>query len=76
MRVGDVRRMRHRLKCLGVLELEVWCAGLEDALQTHDAAILQAVDAFLSLEVPDMLAMMEGVLPRPVLLTPWLKCRV
>jgi len=70
----DVRRLRHRLKRLGMLELDVWLSGLDVALcEQRDKDVIFAINQLLMRESPELLAMMEGRLATPAILRPWLK---
>ncbi len=67
----DVRRLRYRLRRLGMLELEHWLAPLlrisdEDALWVEIARLLE-------MEIPELEAMMRGRREIPVVLRPWLR---
>jgi len=68
----NIRRLQHRLKCLGMAELDAWVAGLESALQTRDSDIVAAVDDLLQQESPELLLMMAQKKSVPDVLKPWL----
>ena len=69
----DVRRLRYRLKRQGMLELDAWLSGLDDALLCHDADVISAMNDMLSCEVPVLLEMMHGDMPIPDILRIYLK---
>jgi len=68
----NIRRLRHRLKCLGMAELDVWVAGLDDALQTRDVEVVEAIDQLLQRESPELLYMMDHQDEIPDILRVWL----
>jgi len=61
----DVRRLRYRLKRQGMLELDAWMSGLQEALLSYDEAVVFAMNDLLLCEVPELLAMMHGDIPVP-----------
>ncbi|MBL1351939.1 MAG: succinate dehydrogenase assembly factor 2 [Zetaproteobacteria bacterium] len=67
-----IRRLHHRLKCLGMTELDVWLAPLDEALLLRDPVIIEAVDQLLQLESPQLLQMMGCEDDMPSLLKQWL----
>ncbi len=69
----DVRRLRYRLKRQGMLELDAWLSGLDDALSSHDVGVISAMNAMLACEVPVLLAMMHGEVPTPDVLRIYLR---
>jgi len=69
----DIRRLRYRLKRLGMLELETWLARLEPALATGDVPTIQAALQLIKMETPQLLAMMRHEKPLPDVLRPWLE---
>jgi len=69
----DVRRLRYRLKRQGMLELDAWLAGLDDALVLNDENITSSIHTLLSCEAPELLAMMHGDEPIPNDLKRYLK---
>jgi len=68
----QMRRMRYRLNRQGMLELDAWLAPLLQA-DFSDAAVVEAVNALLDAEPPELQAMMLGDVPIPDALRPWLK---
>jgi len=68
----DVRRLRHRLKCVGMAELDVWLSSLNDALDSKDLDVIAAIDALLQRESPELLYLMEHQDDVPELLKRWL----
>lgn len=69
---SDIRRLRHRLKCLGMAELDVWLSPLDEALLSNDMAVVAAVEQLLQCESPELLGMMQHQEDIPVLLRQWL----
>jgi len=67
-----IRRLRHRLKCLGMTELDVWLAPLDEALLLRDPVIIEAVDQLLQRESPELLQIMVHQEGLPSILKPWL----
>ena len=72
----DLRRLRYRLKRLGMLELEAWLARLEPALGKGDEPVIQAALLLMDMETPQLLAMMHGESPLPEALRSWLEVKV
>lgn len=68
----ELRRLRYRLRRLGMLELETWLSRLEPALASEDEAVMQATRQLLEMQTPKLLAMMHAQLPLPDILRPWL----
>ncbi len=71
-----VRRLRHRLHTLGMLEVEVWLSVFAKELETQvveHAPWVDALDALLAQETPDIQAVMEGRAPMPQALKPYLE---
>jgi len=68
-----LRRLRFRLKRQGMLELDAWLSGLEEALQLGDYELAQAVEGLLMQEPPELTAIMVGEKRLPEVLSPWLK---
>lgn len=68
----ELRRLRYRLKRLGMLELEAWLARIEPALGGGEAKVIEAVAALMEMETVTLLAMMHAELPVPEALLPWL----
>jgi len=68
----DIRRLRHRLKGLGMAELDVWLSGLNEALQTKDEAVIEAIDQLLQRESPELMHMMDHRHEIPLILRAWL----
>ncbi|MDQ6974520.1 MAG: succinate dehydrogenase assembly factor 2 [Mariprofundaceae bacterium] len=69
---SDIRRLRHRLKCLGMAELDVWLSPLDEALLSKDTAMIAAVEQLLQYESPELLGMMKHQDKVPALLRQWL----
>lgn len=69
----DVRRLRYRLKRQGMAELDAWLAPLETPLRAGDLQVAEALSDMLTFESPHLLAMMQGDLPLPPELRPWLQ---
>ncbi|MDQ6952874.1 MAG: hypothetical protein Q9M15_05035, partial [Mariprofundaceae bacterium] len=67
-----IRRLRHRLKGLGMTELDVWLAPLDEALLLRDPEIIKAIEELLQLESPQLLQMMGSKDDMPSLLKQWL----
>ncbi len=70
-----VRRLRHRLNTLGMLEVEVWLSVFAKELErqgVEHAPWLGALDALLAQETPDIQAVMEGRAPMPEALEAYL----
>ena len=67
-----LRRLCYRLKRQGMAELDAWLSGLEEPLRQGDGELAEAVEALLSHEPPELVAMMRGEKPLPELLRPWL----
>jgi len=72
-----VRRLQYRLQRQGMLELDTWMTPLLDVLQSDaapcDKSILEAIDALIQCEAPELLAMQAGIKPIPKALEPWIK---
>ncbi|MDQ6995046.1 MAG: succinate dehydrogenase assembly factor 2, partial [Mariprofundaceae bacterium] len=68
----DRRRLRHRLKCLGMAELDVWLSPLNEALLSNDEAIIAEIDRLLQRESPELFWLMHHPDEIPKLLRPWL----
>ncbi len=68
----QMRRMRYRLNRQGMLELDAWLAPLLQA-DFSDASVAAAVEELLRAEPPELQAMMQGDVPIPDALRPWLK---
>jgi len=71
----DLRRLRYRLKRLGMLELEAWLARLEPALTDGKQPVIQAALLLMDMETPQLLAMMHGESPLPEALRLWLEVK-
>jgi len=71
----DLRRLRYRLKRLGMLELEAWLARLEPALADGKQPVIQAALLLMDMETPQLLAMMHGEVPLPEALRSWLEVK-
>jgi len=71
----DLRRLRYRLKRLGMLELEAWLARLEPALADGEQPVIQAAVLLMDMETPQLLAMMHGETPLPEALCSWLEVK-
>jgi len=71
----DLRRLRYRLKRLGMLELEAWLARLEPALADGEQPVIQAALLLMDMETPQLLAMMHGESPLPEALRSWLEVK-
>ena len=69
----EIRRLRYRLRRQGMLELDEWMAPLEKALLSGDGEIIAQVEAMITADTPDLLAMMHGEIPLPDGLRPWLE---
>jgi len=69
----DLRRLRYRLKRLGMLELEDWLGRLEPAISRGDQAVIEAAQLIMQMQTPQLLAMMHDELPLPDVLRPWLQ---
>ncbi|MDQ6987960.1 MAG: succinate dehydrogenase assembly factor 2 [Mariprofundaceae bacterium] len=69
---ADLRKIRYRIRRLGMLELEVWLARLQPALADGDAVIFKATLQLLELETPVLVCMMNGEQPVPAPLRAWL----
>jgi len=69
----ELRRLRYRLKRLGMLELEEWLARLEPALSRGDGPVIQAAQQLMDMETPQLVAMMHAETPLPEVLRPWLE---
>lgn len=69
-----VRRLRYRLKCQGMLELDEWLAPLKSALELelNNPKVMTAIERLVSCEAPELLAMQSGTQPIPEELKPWL----
>jgi len=68
----NIRRLRHRLKGLGMAELDVWLSGLNEALETRDEKVISAIDQLLQRESPELFHMMDHKNEIPVILRGWL----
>jgi succinate dehydrogenase flavin-adding protein (antitoxin of CptAB toxin-antitoxin module) len=69
----ELRRLRYRLKRLGMLELEEWLARLGPALSSGDGLVFRAVQQLMDMETPQLVAMMHAEMPLPEVLRPWLE---
>jgi len=69
---ADLRKIRYRIRRLGMLELEAWLARLQPALAGGDAAFLKTTLQLLELETPILVRMMNGEQPVPAPLRVWL----
>jgi len=69
----DVRRLRYRLKRQGMLELDAWLSGLDEALLSNDVNAISAMNDLLLCEVPVLLEMMHGDVPMPNVLRAYLR---
>lgn len=69
----DVRRLRYRLKRQGMLELDAWLSGLDDALLSGDVDVITAMNDLLSCEAPVLLKVMHGDVPIPDVLKTYLR---
>jgi len=68
-----IRRLRYRLNRQGMLELDAWLGGLQQAdLGCMD--VVAAIEQLLNCEPPELQAMMHGELPVPEVLKAWLIC--
>jgi len=68
----ELRRLRYRLKRLGMLELEAWLARIEPALNGGETEVIAAAGTLMEMETVTLLAMMHAELPLPEALLPWL----
>ncbi|MDQ6951278.1 MAG: succinate dehydrogenase assembly factor 2 [Mariprofundales bacterium] len=66
-----LRKALFHLRRQGMCELDAWLAPLESVL-TEQPQLADDVEALLTQEPNRLLAMMEGKLPIPVALRPWL----
>lgn len=71
----NMRKLRYRLKRQGMLELDVWLAKLEPALESHHKNLDVALARLVDCEPEKLLEMMQGVQPVPEVLRPWLVTR-
>ncbi len=69
----DVRRLRYRLKRQGMLELDAWLSGLDEALLSNDVNAISAMNDLLLCEAPVLLEMMHGDVPMPNVLRAYLR---
>ncbi|PCI44581.1 MAG: succinate dehydrogenase assembly factor 2 [Proteobacteria bacterium] len=56
-----------------MLELDAWLSSLDDALLAGDERVISAMNALLSCEAPELLAMMHGDAPVPNILKIYLQ---
>lgn len=69
----NVRCLRYRLRRQGMLELDAWMSGLQEALLSHDEVVVSAINDLLVCEVPVLLEMMHGDIPIPDTLSIYLR---
>ena len=72
---AQLRQLCYRLRRQGMLELDAWLEPLVHELTHGDPALATAAKELLSLEPPQLLAMMRGERPLPDALAPWLALR-
>ena len=66
-----IRMLRYRLNRQGMLELDAWLAPLIKA-ELDNAELLEALEALLEKEPPELEAMMRGESEIPLPLRPYL----
>ncbi len=69
---SDLRKIRYRIRRLGMLELEAWLERLQPALAGGDEIIISETLQLLDMETPQLVAMMNGDQPPPAALRAWL----
>lgn len=68
----ELRRLRYRLRRLGMLELETWLSRLEPALERGDEAVVCAAQQLMEMQTHELLAVMHAESPLPDILRSWL----
>lgn len=65
-----LRRLRYRMRRMGMLEIDAWLAALDAPLSKGE--LIPRIEALLAMDTPELLAMMHGEQPIPEELKPWL----
>jgi len=73
---SDLRKIRYRIRRLGMLELEAWLERLQPALVGGDEVIIRETLQLLDMETPQLVAMMNGDKAVPAALRAWLDVSV